>query len=630
MRVRSAVIALITASIMTGWGPPARADIPGIQQYLQIRSASSGVFSADGENVVFSTNITGTPQLWKVPTAGGWPEQLTFEDDKVTGAFRLPAGRGWIFQRDRGGDERTQLHWMSPDGKKIRALTANPKAIHSLGALRSDGKAIAYASNARNQQFFDLYVMQLPSEKATRVSREDGNLSARAFSPDGKFLVYADTLTPSNENLMVLELSTGKKRLLTPHRGDANYGSLSFGRDGMLYGITDEGREFHSLARIRWQDPAARWEFLVPDRADCEGLVMTEAGDRLAYLVNRDGYSDLHMRELATGKDQLIKTMLEGVLSDLDWSVDGRRLSFTFSGPRDPADVWIVEGAAAPHRLTRSSLAGITRESFIAPTLVRYETFDRRTIPAHLYVPGKGAPAGPIPFLVYVHGGPESQERPDFAASFQYYLSRGYGLMALNIRGSTGYGRTYTHLDDTVRRKDAILDVDHAARYLIDQGIAHERRIAILGGSYGGYMTLAALTMLPGLTKVPDRFAAGIDTVGMSNLETFLERTGPWRRAQREAEYGSLVTQRDLLREVSPITHLNDIQAPLMVIQGANDPRVPQHEADQIVAALRERNHPVEYLLFADEGHGVVKLTNRVKSFTAGAAFLDRYVRNRK
>jgi dipeptidyl aminopeptidase/acylaminoacyl peptidase len=626
MRGSKAVIAAIAASLTAGWVLPARADLPTIQQYLQIRSASGGVFGADGESVVFSTNITGTPQLWKVPSGGGWPEQLTFEDDKVTEVHRLPAGRGWIFLRDRGGDERTQLYWMSPDGKKIRALTRNPRAIHSLGACRSDGKAIAFASNARHPQFFDLYVMQIPSDRAVLLKgpREDGNLSARAFSPDGKTLVFADTLTPSNENLYVLDVVSGKSRLLTPHRGDATYGSVSFGRDGLLYALTDEGREFQSLARLRWQDPAARWEFLVPDRADCEDLVVTEAGDRLAYLVNRDGYSDLHIRETATGKDVLVKTLLEGVLSDLDWSVDGKRLAFTFSGPKDPADVWILEGTGAPRRLTRSALAGVTRDSFVTPAVIRYESFDRRQIPAYLYVPGKGAPAGPLPFVVYVHGGPESQERPDFAASFQYYLSRGYGLLALNIRGSTGYGRTYTHLDDTLRRRDAILDVDHAARYLTEHGLAHERRIAIMGGSYGGYMTLAALTMLP------DRFAAGIDTVGMSNLVTFLERTGPWRRAQREAEYGSLATQRDLLREVSPITHLHDLQAPLMVIQGANDPRVPQHEADQIVEKLREKNHPVEYLLFPDEGHGVVKLANRMKSFTASAAFLDRYVKNRK
>jgi len=624
MRASKAFIALALSGLVMSMAQPVHAELPGIDQYLQIRGASGGVFSADGLEVLFSTNITGTPQLWKVPVGGGWPEQLTFDEDKVTGSRRLRAGRGWVFERDHGGDERTQLYWLSPDGKKIRALTSNPKAIHSFGASRSDGKAIAYACNARDSRFFDVFVMQLPSEKATRVTTEDGNLEARAFSPDGRFLVYADTLTPSNENLYLLDLTTRARRLLTPHRGDATYGSLVFGKDGLLYGLTDEEREFRSLARLRWQDPASRWTYQVPDRADCENLELTEAGDRIAYLVNRDGYSDLHVRDVASGKDQIVKTMLEGVITDLDWSVDGKKLSFTFSGPRDPADVWIIEGNAAPRRLTQSSLAGISRASFVSPSLVQFPSFDGKNIPAYLYLPRTGAPSGQLPVIVYVHGGPESQERPDFASSFQYYLSRGYGLMALNIRGSTGYGRTYTHLDDTIRRKDAIQDVDRAVTYLIEQNVAHERRVAIMGGSYGGYMTLAALTMLP------DRFAAGIDTVGMSNLETFLERTGAWRRAQREAEYGSLATQRAFLREVSPIHHLDDIQAPLMVVQGANDPRVPQHEADQIVDALRIRKHPVEYLLFPDEGHGVVKLVNRRKSFTAGAAFLDRYVKNRK
>lgn len=593
-----------------------------IQQYLQIRAASGGVFTPDGKDLVFATNITGVSQLWRVPKAGGWPQQLTFFEDSVRWASRPPKADRLLFGKDHGGDERTQLHLIRPDGTGHVQLTNDPKAIHSFGAWSPNGEAIAYASNARDQAWFDLYVMDLRTRKARRVYQHDGTNHPAAWSPDGRTLVFARVDTPSNNNLYALDLRTGQARLLTPHQGDATYEPAGFGRDGRLYLATDQGREFASLASLDVR--GGKLAFLTPDAADVESLALNDQGTELAWLVNREGYAEAWVGGLGARGARKLPNIPQGVLSRPDWAPDGRSLSLTFSGPADVADVWTYDLAASRFaRTTHSALAGIPRESFVSPTLVRYPSFDGRKIPAFLYLPKGAKKHDRLPTIVYVHGGPEGQERPDFASSFQYYVSRGYALLALNIRGSTGYGRTYTHLDDVRKRKDAIRDVEHAVKWLRARGWADPAKHVVMGGSYGGYMTLACLTMQPEL------WAAGVDTVGMSNLETFLEHTGPWRRPLREAEYGSLAKDRDFLREVSPIHHVHKIKAPLMVIQGANDPRVPKSEADQMVATLRERNHPVEYLLFADEGHGVAKLPNRIKSFTATAAFLERHVKAR-
>ena len=630
-------IAALAAALVAATAAPALAHLPAgqaaapraagpvqypIQQYLQIRSASGGTFTPDGKDLVFSTNITGVSQLWRVGAAGGWPHQLTFFEDSVRWASRPPAGDKLLFGKDHGGDERVQLHLIRPDGTGHVQLTNDPKAIHSFGGWSPNGKSIFYASNARNVAYFDLYTMDLATRKARRVLTHDGTNYAAAWSPDGRYLVFNRVDTPSNGNLWALDLRTGKTRLLTPHQGDAAYEPAGFGRDGKLYLTTDQGREFTGLATLDLATGKLR--YLTPDTADVEGVALNADETGLAWLVNREGYSEAWVAGLGARGARKLPNLPKGVLSSPDWAPDGKRLALTFSGPAHAYDVWSYDLAASrATQLTHSALAGIPRSSFVAPSLVRYPSFDGRKIPAFLYTPQGARKDGTLPTIVYVHGGPEGQERPDFASSFQYYLSRGYALLALNIRGSVGYGRTYTHLDDVRKRKDAIKDVEHAVRWLRASGWADPKKHVVMGGSYGGYMTLACLTMQP------DLWAAGVDTVGMSNLETFLENTGPWRRPLREAEYGSLARDRDFLREVSPIHHVHKIKAPLMVIQGANDPRVPKSEADQMVATLRDKGHPVEYLLFADEGHGVAKLPNRVKSFTATAAFLDKYVKGK-
>jgi dipeptidyl aminopeptidase/acylaminoacyl peptidase len=308
------------------------------------------------------------------------------------------------------------------------------------------------------------------------------------------------------------------------------------------------------------------------------------------------------------------------VIAEAVWSQDGERLAITFMSATDTADIFVWD--VREERLwpaTHSAMGGIPRSAFVEPSLVRYPTFDGRDIPAFLYLP-QDRPGQDLPVVIMVHGGPESQARPLFDPITQYLVARGYGVMWPNVRGSTGYGYEYQSLDDVRLRMNSVADLQHAALWLQNSGIADPARIAVMGGSYGGFMVLSAITTYPRL------WAAAVDIVGIANFVTFLENTGPWRRKLRESEYGSLENDREFLQSISPINHVDSIVTPLFVIHGANDPRVPVGEAEQIVVALRERNIPVEYMRFEDEGHGLVKRANRLVAYPAVARFLDTYM----
>ncbi|HEX9918174.1 MAG TPA: S9 family peptidase [Pyrinomonadaceae bacterium] len=602
-----------------------------IERYLNIRAASSPALAPAGDRVAFLLNVTGTPQVWSVGAAGGWPEQLTFYTDRVDFVRWSPDGTGLLFGKARGGDENAQLYWMSPDGAQVRQLTDAPKIRYNFGAWSADGRRISYASNKRNPNFFDIYVMEVASGQESLVYQQDGSNAAVAWSADGRFIVVSrasDTLSLDND-LYLVELASKGVTHLTPHEGAAQYGDVHFTRDNRaLILSTNAAGEWQSLARLdlatRKLEPAtnATW--------DTDASEMSADGRLLAYALNRDGFSELYVRRLTDagvgdGRDTAVGLPGKGVVSGLDFSQDGRKLAFAFAGARHNADVWLYDLKTRKlEQVTRSSRAGIPQSSFVEPELIRYKTFDGREIPAWYYRPrttGTGGAANSLPVIVSVHGGPEGQERPAFNPTYQYFLSRGYAVLAPNVRGSTGYGKTYTHLDDVKLREDSVKDLAAAVEWLKTNGGADARRIAVMGGSYGGYMTLAAITLYP------DLWAAAIEMFGISNFETNLRNTSGYRRRQREREYGTLANDLEFLRSVSPIYKVARIKAPLLVFQGKNDPRVPYTESEQIVKALRDRNAPVEYTLFDDEGHGFVKLNNRLVVYPKIVDFLERHMK---
>lgn len=607
----------------------------GIERYLHVRQAYWPSFAADGKHVAFLANITDVPQVWQVEIAHeheqiAWPEQLTFGADRCLGVWRspVPDDNRLIFTRDVGGNENAQLVLLDPARGVEHSLSAgHEQAMHLFGAWSADGQQIMFAANRRDPERFDLYLQPLDGE-ARMVWQHDepGFLFDQTFAPDGRQAIVARASSATRNDLFEVDLETGAARRITPGAEDARFSSLSYSADGrMLYVITDLGSDFLYVGRLDLA--TCQLERVASVEWDIEIMELSPDRRWLAYVVNAAGSSELQLLDLASMTTERVPTpaTIPGVVGYFDhrlaFSPDGQQLAFSYTGATRTSDVYLRPiGGGSPWAITRSSHGGLPLDSFAAPQLIHYPSFDQRQIPAWFFTP-PNASSAPLRAIVVVHGGPEAQFVPYFHFLIQYFLQHGYAVLAPNVRGSTGYGKAYSHLDDIRLRMDSVTDLAHAAHWLRSQPKIDGERIAVYGGSYGGFMVLAALTTYPEL------WAAGVDIVGISNFVTFLENTSAYRRAHREAEYGSLAHDREFLESIAPMNHLDQVRAPLMVIHGANDPRVPLSEAEQLVATLRARDVPVEFMVFDDEGHGLVKLKNKLVAYPAIVAFLDRQLR---
>jgi dipeptidyl aminopeptidase/acylaminoacyl peptidase len=610
-------------------------------RYLNIRSAIMPAMAPDGRRIAFLTDITGVYQLWSVaapaadPTdpAARWPVQLTFFADKVWEFHAAPAAGRLIAVSDADGNERQQFYLVTGYGDgahDVRRLTNDDRAIHRFGVFSSDGDQIVYTSNARNHVDFDPYWMDLTTGESRRIASAAGNCTIVAWSPDGGTLLMVDAQAAEQHELYLVDLASGAERHLTAARAPARYLALTWTTGG-LFTLSDRERDRFALCRL---DPetAALEEILAADalldqsrgeKGELELLAVSKDGRRAALTLNVEGYSRLYQVNLEDGSWSLIAppSLPEGVIGSLAFAGNGDQLLFDLQNPTRNPDVWLCDlasGGCQP--VTFSNRAGIPRARFVEPELIRFPTFDGLDVPAFYYRPSQDPPPGGYPCILYVHGGPASQQRPDFDVRFQYFLQRGYAILAPNVRGSTGYGRAYVMSDDVELRMDSVADLKHAVLWLQARPEIAADRIAIYGRSYGGFMVLAALT------EYPDLFAAGIDVVGIANWVTFLERTSAWRRAHRSREYGALDEHRDLLVRMSPIHKAERITMPLLVLAGDNDPRVPLYESEQVAERVRATGGVVEFIHYADEGHKFSKLANRIDSFTRMAEFLDRYV----
>lgn len=601
------------------------------ERYLNVRNAYGPAFSPDGRYLSFLSDITGVAEVWNVPVelekdVPAWPTQLTFRGERVSGISYSPVEPVMLVAADSGGSELDQFYTLSQDGADFRALTHLPKVMYRSGLWSPDGKRIVYASNERDPRYFDIYEQEMERGAVRLVWQQDSTNFPTAISPDGTRVIITRSHSNTFVQLFLLDLANGAVSALTPETADgpSDFHSIAWAADGSgFYVISDRGRDFHNLA---WFDLTTHeLIYLREDQWDVELLKLSKDGRHLALVINEDGYSRLELFDVAQGWQERRELPLppqtrRGVIHEALWSPDGRSLALTQLSAGTPMDIWIWDLEQQVFwQATRSSLGGIPSESFVEPALIHYSTFDGRSIPAFLYLPRDRA-AENLPVVINVHGGPEGQARPIFNAVNQYLAAQGYAVLATNVRGSTGYGYTYQSLDDVRKRMDSVADLQHAALWLRESGLADPRRIVVMGGSYGGFMVLSAIT------TYPDLWAAAIDIVGIANFVTFLENTHPWRRKLRASEYGSLENDREFLEEISPIRHVERISAPLFVIHGANDPRVPIGEAEQIVDALRQRQVPVEYLRFEDEGHGLIKRANRLVAYPAIARFLSEHL----
>ncbi|MDQ2053368.1 S9 family peptidase [Halobellus sp. H-GB7] len=596
-----------------------------IERYLNVRSAYGASVAPDDEHVAFLMDTTGVPQVWTVAAPGGWPEQRTFFDERVTFASFSPEREEFVFGMDEGGNERQQLFRYDLPTGEITNLTAHPDAKHRWGGWSHDGERFAFASNRRDESVFDVYVQDRDADgdEAELVAEGDGWLTVGGWSPDDARLIVSEAYSNFDQDVSVLDVETGELIHLTPHDGTVRFQSAEWGPDGeRVYLVSDRDSDTLDLWCVDVDSGAFS---LVAADADWEidGVAIDDESGRIVYSTNVDGYTELTVGELAgptTIADPTTPDLPQGVAGGVAFDSTGERFAITVTRRSDPANVYVVDAeTGATERWTRAATAGIPRDSFVEPELVHYPTFDGREIPAFFTLPETDTGAGETPVIVDIHGGPESQRRPSFSAVTQYFLANGYAVFEPNVRGSAGYGKAYGHLDDVENRMDSVADVEAAVEWLHDHPAVDPDRIVAMGGSYGGFMILAAMT------EYPDLWAAGVDIVGIANFVTFLENTGEWRRKLREAEYGSLEDDREFLESISPLNTIEDIRAPLFVLHGENDPRVPVSEAHQLVEAASD-HVPVRELVFEDEGHGITKLENRIDAYGAIVEFLNEHV----
>jgi len=566
-----------------------------IERYLQIRAATVAGHLPSGE-LGYLADVTGLLQLWRV-APDGLHEQVTFGSERITAALASPSDERWVVARDSGGNERHALFAIDADGSAEVPLSDDAGAIHVPGAFSSDGKLVAFTHTGRNGVDFDVAVVGLSGDGRRELAQPGGWSHVTDWSGHGILVQRANT--PFDHDLFLADPASGGLTHLTPHEGEVAFDSARLLPDGSVLCACDAGSEFARLAVLRQgADP----EFLTADDADVEIVALDASRARRAWTVNRGGESEVWL------DGTRVEGLPGGVVSALAFAPDGS-LTVTAGPPEDSTDVWTA--APSVTRRTRSAVGGLDRSGFVRPVLEHVESFDGRRIPYLRFGPA-GRPA-----LCWVHGGPESQFRPQMAPVIQYLCAQGITVAAPNVRGSTGYGRTFHHLDDVERRLDSVSDLAELGRAL---GAGGDTPVGVMGGSYGGYMTMAAIT------EHPELWTCAVNIVGIVNFVTFLERTGAYRRALREAEYGSLEHDRAFLESISPIRKIERIACPLMVIHGANDPRVPVGEAEQVVEALRARAAPVEYLRYEDEGHGITRLPNRLDCYPRVAAFLQQYL----
>ena len=604
--------------------PATLADAAG--GYGSYRAASLVDWHPTRREMLIATRFGDTPQLHVVKMPEGSRQQLTFFPDAVTSArFHPKTGDYIVFSKDIGGGEWYQLYRYEVKSGDVQLLT-DGKSRNLLGPWSSKGDRIAYMSTRRTGKDTDLWVMDPSDPKSDRLltQLEGGGWQPLDWSPDDKHILLEEELSINESYLWLVDSITGEKTALTPRdsKEQISYGDAQFSKDGgSIYVTTDRDSEFHRLA---YMDLASKkTKYLTTNIPwDVEMFDLTEDGKRVAFVTDEDGASVLHVLDTASGRESPVPKLPNGVITALRWHRDGNELGFSLTNARDPGDCYSLEVNTGKLERWTSSETAVKTEEFPQAELVTWKTFDGKMISGFLYKPAAKF-TGRRPVMVMIHGGPEGQSQPNFLGRYNYLLNEmGIALIYPNVRGSTGYGKTFSLLDNGFKREDTYKDIDALFDWIATRADLDADRIAVMGGSYGGHMTLAVSTFYSG------RIRCSVDIVGMSNLVTFLEHTEAYRRDLRRAEYGDErdPKMREFLERIAPMNNIEKIKKPLLVIAGKNDPRVPVSESQQIADALKKQGTPVWLMIAKDEGHGYRKKPNQDFQFYATVEFLQQYL----
>ena len=601
-----------------------------LNRYQHVRSAGFVEWSADSQSILIRTRFGEVAQLHKVAMPMGARQQITFFDEPIGSVQRRPEGDELTFTMDAGGNEFAQIFLLDPENGGSVMLTDGESRNGSV-TWDNAGTQIAYLSTARNGSTNDVWLMDTNEPESRKIAFEarDGTYWFPVdFNDNDDHLIIGNYVSIVNSSFFLLNLDTGEA---TDLRGDSDNPSVNsaigFDRnDEGIFFLTDEGTEFTQLAYLRLDNPNDIRRITGNINWNVAGLRLSEDKTRGAFIVNAGGIDELYLLDPESFRYTKVTGLPIGLVGGLTFSPDGTRLALTLNTPRTPSDVFVLKLGKNPldyeglTRWTESEVGGLSTRSFVEPELISYKTFDGRQIPAFFYKP-EGE--GPHPVVVSIHGGPEGQARPAFNPTYQMWLQElGVALLIPNVRGSSGYGKTYVQLDNGFKREDSVKDIGALLDWIAGEASLDSDRVAVFGGSYGGYMVLAASV------HYSDRLAAAVDIVGISNFVTFLQNTQDYRRDARRQEYGD---ERDPamyehLQKISPLNQVGKIKIPMLVVQGENDPRVPVTEATQLVNAMRANGQAVWYMNALNEGHGYRKKENRDVYQEVTAMFLAKYL----
>lgn len=596
-----------------------------IEQFMNTERVGGSAFSSDEKSILYHSNKSGIFNVYRVPVSGGGTKQLTDSNKESTYLVTaFPNDARFLYAHDVGGNENSHIYVRELDGKE-RDLTPGEKTKANFLRWSHDRKSFFFSTNARNPKFFDIFEMAVADLKPRLVYQDDTGFDFADISNDKRYIAFAKPgVTTADSDVYLYNTETREMKNLTAHKGEVDNQPQVFDpASKYLYLLSDDDAEFRYLARFA----LASGQREVVEKApwDFSYIYFSRNGEYRVVATNEDARTKVKITEEATGEVIDLPPLPEGDITGVNISPSETRMAFYHEASRAPANLYLYDFAAKKmSRLTSSLNPEINSNDLVDGQVVRYRSFDGLEVPAILYQPRGASAQNKMPALVKVHGGPGGQARMPYSASTQYFVNHGYGVIDVNNRGSSGYGKTFFKADDQKHGREPLWDCIEAKKYLQSLDYVDPSKIGIIGGSYGGYMVLAALAFKP------DEFAVGVDIFGVSNWVRTLQSIPAWWESQRKslyAEIGDPNTQIEMLREVSPLFHADKIVKPVIVLQGKNDPRVIKPESDEIVGAIKKRGGVVEYLVFDDEGHGFTKKENEIHAYKAILDFLDKYLK---
>ncbi len=591
-----------------------------IQQMAKVGKCWSPSFSPDSQQLAFVSDITGLPQVWRLPVSGGFPQLVTALDDQVTQVQWSPSGDWLAFECAPGGGMNTQIYIIRPDGTDLSQLSTGGKTNNWLGSWTADGQAVVFSSNMRQADSMDSYQVDIETGDIKILAQNNGVGRIENLSSDQAHLLISRVVYRGDNNIVLVDNSSAEETLLTPHQPPASFANARFTPDKQdIYLISNKDRDLTELVKMPL-DAIDQWTSIISrESAELVEFALSPKDSLVALIWNMAGRTELELFNLETNTRIKTFDLSAEIIGSLRFSSDGLWLAMCITGSRTPMDISVLDMTDYTiQQLTFSPHAGVNLDTLVKPTLETYSAHDDLTLTGWLYTPLDAE--APFPMVLSFHGGPEAQEQPRFRADYQALLAQGIGVFAPNVRGSSGFGKRFVNLDNGALRVDAVQDIQSTVNFLVEQGITQVGHIGIMGGSYGGYMTMA------GLAEFPDLFSAGANLYGVVNFKTFFEQTEAWMASISKIEYGDPDTEGDMLDALSPINKLDSVNAPTLVLHGANDTNVPVIEAEQVVEQLKARGIPVDYILFADEGHGFRKEENRITSATAIVEWFMTYL----